>query len=90
MKSKVARSLFSAYLNNFNDLLSGWFLLLGALAFGTVGAFFLTDPGGSKLVSATRVSLESPVLVARTVEDYGTRLCPSPLSNIRQQWCMCA
>ncbi len=41
MSFLVALIFLSAYLNNFYDLLSGWLLLLGAFAFGAVGAFFL-------------------------------------------------
>jgi predicted Zn-dependent protease with MMP-like domain len=41
MSFLVALLFLSVYLNNYYDLLSGWFLLLGTFAFGTVGAFFL-------------------------------------------------
>jgi predicted Zn-dependent protease with MMP-like domain len=41
MSFLVALIFLSAYLNNFYGLLSGWLLLLGTLAFGAVGAFFL-------------------------------------------------
>jgi predicted Zn-dependent protease with MMP-like domain len=45
MSFLVALIFLSAYLNNFYGLLSGWLLLLGALAFGAVGAFFLLPKG---------------------------------------------
>jgi predicted Zn-dependent protease with MMP-like domain len=41
MSFLVALLFLSVYLNNYYDLLSGWFLLLGTFAFGAVGAFFL-------------------------------------------------
>jgi len=37
----IALLFLSVYLNNYFDLASGWLLLLGVFAFGTVGALFL-------------------------------------------------
>jgi predicted Zn-dependent protease with MMP-like domain len=41
MSFLIALLFLSIYLNNYFDLTSGWFLLLGVLAFGVVGILFL-------------------------------------------------
>jgi predicted Zn-dependent protease with MMP-like domain len=37
----IALLLLGIYLNNYYDFVSGWFVLLGMLAFGAIGVFFL-------------------------------------------------
>ncbi|HEY6284164.1 MAG TPA: metallopeptidase family protein [Ktedonobacteraceae bacterium] len=37
----IALLFLGFYLNNYYDFVSGWFLLLGVLAFGAIGVFFL-------------------------------------------------
>ena len=37
----IALLILGIYLNNYYDLLSGWLLLAGVLAFGAIGVFFL-------------------------------------------------
>src|SRR6516162_1669268 len=37
----IALIILGFYLNNYYDVLSGWFLLVGVFAFGVVGVFFL-------------------------------------------------
>ena len=37
----IALIILAIYLNNYYDVLSGWFLLVGVFAFGAVGIFFL-------------------------------------------------
>ena len=37
----IALLILGIYLNNYYDLLSGWLLLAGMLAFGAIGVFFL-------------------------------------------------
>jgi predicted Zn-dependent protease with MMP-like domain len=37
----IALIIIGIYLNNYYDVLSGWFLLVGVFAFGAVGIFFL-------------------------------------------------
>lgn len=49
----MALIILGIYLNNYYDVLSGWLLLLGVLAFGAVGIFFLwTNPVLNNLFNA--------------------------------------
>jgi hypothetical protein len=60
MSFLVTLIFLSAYLNNFYGLLSGWLLLLGAFAFGAVGAFFLLPRSVlNRTMSTGRNSLSS-------------------------------
>ncbi len=43
MSFLVALLFLSIYLNNYYDFISGWLLLLGIIAFGAVGALFLSS-----------------------------------------------
>jgi predicted Zn-dependent protease with MMP-like domain len=43
MSFLIALLFLSIYLNNYHDFISGWLLLLGIIAFGALGALFLSS-----------------------------------------------
>src|SRR2546421_5108529 len=54
----IALLILGIYLNNYYDLLSGWLLLAGMLAFGAIGVFFLLP--NNRLNHTTRIQRDYP------------------------------
>ena len=73
MSFLVALIFLSVYLNNFYGLLSGWLLLLGAFAFGAVGAFFLLPRSILNCTTSTFQQKMENVL-ARVQHEPGVKL----------------